>query len=140
MIMSEKLASEDETQSQSSMRETVEESSSDDTQVVEDLEIGKVRSESASSAGTATISDLDERPSLTHIATHNSVPTLVMSHPQSGADLEKGLSGPPNRTIDENGKIVVNWTSRSDTENPKNWPRKKKIFNVCIISAMTFLC
>jgi hypothetical protein len=138
--MSEKLASEDKTQSQSPTTEKFEESSSDDTQFVEDLEIGTVRSESASSAGTATTDDLDERPSLTHIKIHNSVPTLVMSHPQSGADLEKGPTGPQDRTVDEDGKIVVNWTSGNDTENPKNWPRRKKIFNVCVISAMTFLC
>jgi hypothetical protein len=105
---------------------------------VEDLGI---LNESASSSGTAvTTDDGEESPYLTEVPTHNSIPASIMSHPHSGADLEKGPTGLKNNTIDENGKIVVNWLSGTDPENPKNWPRKKKIFNVVVISAMTFLC
>jgi hypothetical protein len=119
--------------------EKLEESSPTSDRIVEDLEIRKVHSKSASTAEVGMTDDGDEA-SLVHIATHASMPASIMSNHQSGADLEKGLSGPPNRTIDENGKIVVNWTSVNDPENPKNWARKKKILNVVIISAMTFLC
>lgn len=85
------------------------------------------------------LSDMD-RPAISRMQTGNSVPASIMSHPSHGADLEKGPTGPKNMTVDENGMIVVNWTSRNDPENPKNWPRRKKIFNVVIISSMTFLC
>jgi hypothetical protein len=105
----------------------------------EEIGIGRPRSESIATDVTTNSSSLgqgveEEIPS-------NSVPTNDMSHPHSGGgDLEKGPRGAPNRTVDEEGKIVVNWTSRKDPENPRNWPRNKKIFNVAIISAMTFLC
>jgi hypothetical protein len=105
----------------------------------EDLSISKTRSDSTASDGTAAHSD-EDGIDLQHVATSNSVPASIMTHPRSGADLEKGPTGPPNRTVDDEGRIVVNWTSRKDPENPKNWPRKRKIFNVFIISAMTFLC
>jgi len=107
-----------------------------------DLGIGKVRSESTVSIAMAapSASEEDELPSIAHVATSNSVPSVILSHPGLGADLEKGPTGPANRTLDGQGKIVVNWISRTDPENPKNWPRKKKIYNVVIISAMTFLC
>jgi hypothetical protein len=100
---------------------------------MQDIAIGKNRPGSTSSADTIGTND-DERPSLTHNATSTS------SEGPTGADLEKGPTGPKNRTIDEDGKIIVNWTSRGDPENPKNWPKKKKIFNVVVISLMTFLC
>jgi hypothetical protein len=103
----------------------------------EDLSISKTRSDSTASDGTAHD---EEGMDLEHVPTSNSVPASIMTHPRSGADLEKGPTGPPNRTVDDEGRIVVNWTSRKDPENPKNWPRKRKIFNVFIISAMTFLC
>jgi hypothetical protein len=94
-----------------------------------------------SSDGTEDALDDDmDRPAISRMRTGNSVPASVMSHPSHGADLEKGPTGPKNMTVDENGMIVVNWTSRNDPENPKNWPRRKKIFNVVIISLMTFLC
>ena len=118
-----------------------EESTASRDRHAEELRIGEIRGESASSAGTATTDDDgDERPSWTHAVTPNSIPASVMSHLPRGTDLEKGPTGLKNNTIDENGKIVVNWTSHNDPENPKNWPRKKKIFNVVIISSMTFLC
>jgi hypothetical protein len=97
------------------------------------LAVGKSRADSTSSAGT----QIAERLSLTP---KTSIPASVMTEGKKGQDLEKGPSGPKNATVDENGKIVVNWTSISDPENPKNWPKKKKIFNVIIISMMTFLC
>ena len=142
--MTEKERLEDDTQSHQDFSSTNEdkyaESSSAGDRNAEELGIGKLRSESASSAGTATTDDGDERPSLTQAATQNSIPASIMSHLPSGTDLERGPTGLKNKTIDENGKIVVNWTSSTDPENPKNWPRKKKIFNVVIISLMTFLC
>lgn len=116
-----------------------EESTASGDRNAEELRIEKIHSESASSAGSAT-TDADERPSLRHAGTPNSILASIMSHLPSGTDLEKGPSGLKNKTIDENGKVVVNWTSLNDPENPKNWPRKKKIFNVAIISSMTFLC
>ena len=118
-----------------------EESTASGDRNAEELRIAKIHSGSASSAGSATTdADGDERPSLRHVGTPNSIPASIMSHLPSGTDLEKGPSGLKNKTIDENGKVVVNWTSLDDPENPKNWPRKKKIFNVAIISSMTFLC
>lgn len=107
---------------------------------VEDLSVGKIRSDSSSTVGTNETLDQLERPSLAHMSTRNSVPASVMSHPVGGADLEKGPTGPKNRSVDEEGRIVVNWNSRTDTDNPKNWSKKKKIFNVVVISLMTFLC
>jgi hypothetical protein len=104
----------------------------------EDLSIGKTRSHSIASDGSAH-SDEDGKD-LQHVPTLNSVPASVMTHHPSSADLEKGPLGPPNRTVDENGRIVVNWTSRKDPENPKNWSKIRKIFNVFVISLMTFLC
>ena len=124
----------------STNEEKYEESSASGDSHTEELRIGKIRSEAASSASTATTDDVNERPSLTHAVTQNSIPASIMNHPAGGTDLEKGPTGLKNKTIDENGKIVVNWTSRSDPENPKNWPRRKKIFNVVIISSMTILC
>lgn len=117
--------------------EKFKDSSSHSDQHIGDLEIGRVRSRSPSSASTT---DSFRSPTLAHALTSNSVPASVMTHSQSGADLERRPTGPKNKTVDEEGKIVVNWMSRSDPENPKNWSRKKKIFNVVIISAMTFLC
>ena len=104
--------------------------------------VGEVRTDSDSGHITSASTDETdiESPPLTEIKTNNSVPASVFSHPANGADLEKGPTGPQNNTVDEEGKIVVNWTSRTDPENPKNWPRQKKIFNVVIISMMTFLC
>jgi len=93
----------------------------------------------ANSQGYDDQDDID-RPAISRLQTGNSVPASIMSHPAQGTDLEKGLTGPKNMSMDENGMIVVNWTSKHDPENPKNWPRKKKIFNVVIISLMTFLC
>jgi hypothetical protein len=100
-----------------------------------DQKVGDVRSDSDSTDET----DL-QSPPLAHLSKTNSVPTSVMSQPRSGADLEKGPTGPQNNTVDDEGRVIVNWTSRTDPENPKNWPRRKKIFNVVIISMMTFLC
>ena len=112
---------------QNSVRDKIERT---DSSHVEHLRIGKVRSESAVSDST------------TDGATRNSVPASVMSHPHSGsgADLERGPTGPKNKTVDDEGRIVVNWESRADPANPKNWPKRRKVFNVAIISAMTFLC
>ena len=87
-------------------------------------------------SGDSTMTENDdERPPLRHV---DSVPASIMSQPNG--DLERGVTGPKNRTVDEEGKIVVNWESKDDPENPKNWPKRKKIFNVVIISSMTFLC
>jgi len=36
--------------------------------------------------------------------------------------------------------VLISWEGLDDPENPKTWPSKKKIFNVTIISMMTFLC
>jgi hypothetical protein len=109
---------------------------------IEDLAVRKKRSGSTSSANT-TLTEYDDRPPLTQMPTSTSIPASVMSHTPSGvggADLEKGPTGPRNKTIDEDGRVVVNWESRTDPENPKNWARGKKIFNVVVISLMTFLC
>ena len=104
--------------------------------------VPKERGESISSNETAVSGELegDETPTMSRMPTATSIPASVMDQSMSGNELEKGPTGPRNRTIDEEGKIVVNWVSRHDPENPKNWPRKKKIFNVVIISLMTFLC
>jgi hypothetical protein len=94
------------------------------------------RRRESDSSGESTLTEIDDiRPPLTHT---DSVPASVMSHPNP--DLERGVTGPKSRTVDEEGKIIVNWESKDDPENPKNWPRRKKIFNVVIISSMTFLC
>jgi hypothetical protein len=142
--MAENGRLEDDSQSHqdisSTDEEKYEESSASGDSHTEELRIGKIRGEAASSASTATTDDVNERPSLTHAVTLNSIPASIMNHPAGGTDLEKGPTGLKNKTIDENGKIVVNWTSSSDPENPKNWPRRKKIFNVVIISSMTILC
>ena len=42
--------------------------------------------------------------------------------------------------VEEAETIIVTWNGPDDPENPKTWPSKKKIFNVTIISMMTFLC
>jgi hypothetical protein len=102
-----------------------------------DLEMGKVPSESEASDSAST---KDINPELTQVATGNSVPTSVLSHPTSGGALGRAVTGPKNKSVDEEGRIVVNWASGTDPENPKNWPRRKKIFNVVVISSMTFLC
>jgi hypothetical protein len=115
-----------------------EQPDNNDASHIEEAKVEKLRSESDSS-GDSTLTeneDEQERPPLTH---SNSVPASVMSHPMGG-DLERGPTGPKNKAVDEEGKIVVNWESREDQENPKNWPRRKKIFNVVVISSMTFLC
>jgi hypothetical protein len=109
---------------------------------IEDLAVGKQRSSSTSSLNS-TLTENDDRPPLTQIPTSTSIPASVMNHNSSGVggvDLEKGPTGPKNKTIDEDGKVIVNWESLSDPENPKNWTRGKKIFNVVVISMMTFLC
>jgi len=36
--------------------------------------------------------------------------------------------------------VLVGWEGSDDSGNPKTWQAKKKIVNVAIISAMTFLC
>src|SRR5271156_2612463 len=115
-----------------------------------DLEMGKIKSDSSEGEHVASdmaIEDSDssddvEHPTLTQMASRNSVPASVMSHPvrRSGSDLTKGPTGLKNNSIDDEGRIVVNWASRTDPENPKNWSRRKKVFNVFIISSMTFLC
>ena len=102
-----------------------------------DLEMGKVPSESGASDDASTE---DVSPELAHVATGNSVPASVLSHSTSGGALGLAVTGPKNNSIDEEGRIVVNWVSGTDPENPKNWPRRKKIFNVVVISSMTFLC
>jgi len=102
-----------------------------------DLEMGKVPSESEASDSAST---KDINLELTQVATGNSVPASVLSHPTSGGALGRAVTGPKNKSVDEEGRIVVNWTSATDLENPKNWPRRKKIFNVVVISSMTFLC
>jgi hypothetical protein len=102
-----------------------------------DLETGKVASESEASDSASTE---DINPELTQVVTGNSVPASVLSHPTSGGALGRAVTGPKNKSLDEEGRIVVNWASGTDPENPKNWPRRKKIFNVVVISSMTFLC
>ena len=42
--------------------------------------------------------------------------------------------------IDDKGRIIVDWEGPDDPENPKNWKSSRKIFNVVIIAAMTFVC
>lgn len=120
-----------ETLSESSMSVT------DPTDYEEDQSIGKARSESIA---TSTTSDGPPAMELEDVVRSTPVTASVMTQNLVGADLEKAPPGPPNRTMDENGKVVVNWVSLKDPENPKNWPRRKKIFNVVIVSAMTFLC
>jgi len=74
------------------------------------------------------------------VASFRGSPTPTPSTAKEEADkVSSAPSGPPNGSIDEDGKIVVNWISPSDPENPKNWSRRKKIFNVAIISAMAIL-
>lgn len=112
-----------------------------------EIAIGDSRSSNATRSddiGAANSHEYDQddidKPAISRMQTGNSVPASIMSHPAHGTDLEKGPTGPKNMSMDENGMIVVNWTSKHDPENPKNWSRKKKIFNVVIISSMTFLC
>jgi hypothetical protein len=113
---------------------------------VEDLEIGKPRAGSISSADDSGFDGESitgvSRAGMTQVRTGDSVPASVLTHPHShsGVSLSKGPTGPKNNTIDEEGRIVVNWTSNDDPENPKNWTRWKKIFNVVVISSMSFLC
>jgi hypothetical protein len=52
----------------------------------------------------------------------------------------KSSQYPIDAVVDELDTVVVGWEGTDDPENPKCWPSKKKIFNVTIISAMTFLC
>jgi hypothetical protein len=108
----------------------------------DDGDQGRTMSAAEKSEISSTISD--EKPTLTTVRKppSTSVPVSVMSHPTiaSGADLERGPTGPRNASVDDEGRIVVNWTSNHDEENPKHWPRSKKLFNVIVISLMTFLC
>jgi hypothetical protein len=108
----------------------------------DDGDQGRTMSAAEKSEISSTISD--EKPTLTTVRKppSTSVPVSVMSHPiiASGADLERGPTGPRNASVDDEGRIVVNWTSNHDEENPKHWPRSKKLFNVIVISLMTFLC
>jgi len=114
-----------------------ERTDSNNSSQIQSTSVGKDRRESNfSGESTMTEQDDDERPPLAH---STSVPASVMSHP-TGGDLERGPTGPKNRSVDEEGRIIVNWESRDDQENPKNWPKRKKIFNVVVISSMTFLC
>ena len=103
-----------------------------------DLEKGTVPPESEATDDTATE---DINPDLMQIATGNSIPASVLSEqPTSGGAMGRAVTGPKNKSVDEEGRIVVNWDSVTDPENPKNWPRRKKILNVVVISSMTFLC
>jgi hypothetical protein len=128
--MEEKLEAQDHDRSESDKEKMAEDQH-------RDLEMGRVGSESEASDDTA---NEDLGPDLTQVATGNSVPASVLSHSASGGTVDRAPTGPKNKSIDEEGKIVVNWISRTDPENPKNWARKKKIFNVVVISSMTFLC
>jgi hypothetical protein len=103
-----------------------------------DLEKGTLPPESEPTDDTATE---DINPDLMQVATGNSIPASVLSEqPTSGGAMGRVVTGPKNKSIDEEGRIVVNWDSVTDPENPKNWPRRKKILNVVVISSMTFLC
>lgn len=103
-----------------------------------DLERGTVPPGSEAADDSATE---DINPDLMQVATGNSIPASVLSEqPTNGGAMGRAVTGPNNKTIDEEGRIVVNWDSVTDPENPKNWPRKKKILNVVVISSMTFLC
>jgi hypothetical protein len=132
-IMEEKVEAQDHDRSDSEDRKEMH--MADDPH--RDLEMGKVASESEASDSASTE---DINPELTQVATGNSVPTSVLSHPTSGGALGRAVTGPKNKSVDDEGRIVVNWVSGTDPENPKNWPRRKKIFNVVVISSMTFLC
>jgi hypothetical protein len=128
-IMADGKRDEEKRESTSSIKD--DDTSTDLLEIpLEDLDIARVES---------AHSDEDGKD-LQHVPTSNSVPASVTTRHCSGADLEKGPMGPPNRTVDEEGRIVVNWTSGKDPENPKNWSSLRKIFNVVVISLMTFLC
>ena len=129
--MEEKLEAQDHDRNEGSMEKVAEDPH-------RDLEMGKVESESA--ASDADTGSDDVGADLAQVATGNSVPASVLSHSASGGTIDRAPTGPKNKSIDEEGRIVVNWSSRTDPENPKNWPRRKKIFNVVVISSMTFLC
>ena len=128
----------DENEKVSEKMETYDSDKSDST--VGELGVGSYRRDSDGSENGVFDPDELDRPAISRMQTGNRVPASIMSHPSHGADLEKGPTGPSNMTVDDEGRIVVNCTSRSDPENPKNWPRRKKIFNVVVISSMTFLC
>ncbi|BFZ54747.1 hypothetical protein PYCC9005_001784 [Savitreella phatthalungensis] len=45
------------------------------------------------------------------------------------------------RAKDEQGRFVIGWEAGGqDPENPKNWPRRRKMINVTVVSLMALLC
>lgn len=43
-------------------------------------------------------------------------------------------------TNDDNGDIIiVDWDGPEDPENPRNWPKAKKVRNIILMAAMTFI-
>jgi hypothetical protein len=64
--------------------------------------------------------------------------TLGTQDPEEGAIA--GPQFPGKDEIEAIETVIVTWNGPDDPENPKRWPSKKKIFNVTVISMMTFLC
>ena len=64
--------------------------------------------------------------------------TLGTQNPEEVASVKSSL------TVKDEGEetetVIVTWNGPDDLENPKNWPSRKKFFNVTIVSMMTFLC
>lgn len=57
-------------------------------------------------------------------------------------ELTRKLTRTPTavRAKDSEGRYIISWSKGNDPENPKNWPRRKKMVNVFIISLMALLC
>src|SRR5271170_3174868 len=64
--------------------------------------------------------------------------TLGTQDPEEVASANSAL------TVKDEGEkaetVIVTWNGPDDLENPKSWPSRKKLFNVTIVSMMTFLC
>ncbi|KAJ6022212.1 MFS general substrate transporter [Penicillium herquei] len=74
------------------------------------------------------------------VTLNNGHETLSLSHTSFDADNDIEKDSVDEKTTDTIDQNIVEWDGPDDPQNPRNWSKKQKTFNVILISASVLYC
>ncbi len=92
--------------------------------------------------------ELDDSDKNSNPACHDDLPVAKSTdatQEKEATDLESGIFNPSVDTVSmrassaERYHDIVDWDGPNDAENPLNWPRRKRLSHVVLVSVITFI-
>jgi hypothetical protein len=89
-----------------------------------------------------------ELDDMTNMSGRDDIPnseTTDVIQEKAASDLESGLFNPSIDTAsirppsEERENNIIDWDGPEDPENPLNWPRRKRVSHVALVSIITFI-